>query len=152
MLTEICAYLNNWFDIDEYHRKLPRKEGHFTIAEGSLPDLEGFVIEGQCFLIYGSFLNDGVYVYSEDLKLKDEEFNGVIQTMHVPLDLLTLNAEIDAWTALYGGVNSTAMSPYNSESFGGYSYSKSGESGSGGGSAYDPLSMFASRLNRWRKI
>lgn len=155
MLTELCAYLNNWFDVDEYHKKLPRLEGTYVIANGELPALADLVIEGQCFCIYGSYLNDGVYVYDDKLELNDETFTGVIQSMHIPPDLLKLSKEIEAWQAKYGAVGSEAMSPFNSESFGGYSYSKSagGSSGSGGsGSAGDPFAMYAARLNRWRKI
>ena len=154
MLTEICGYLKNWFDIDEYHRKYPRLEGSFTISNNTLPELDDLLVKGQCFYIYGSFLNDGVYIYNDDLKLRDERFKGFIQSMKIPSELLNICAEIEAWQEKYGGVNSQAMSPYNSESFGGYSYSKSAgnSSNTGNVSASDPISMFASRLNKWRKL
>ena len=155
MLTELCAYLKNWFDIDEYHRKLPRMEGEFTISGGKLADLEDLLIPGQYFYIYGSYFNDGVHEYTDELTLKDETFTGLVQSMKIDPDLVALSAEIEAWQAKYGGLDSAAMSPFNSESFGGYSYSKSsGNSSEGGGtgSAADPKSVFKSRLNRWKKL
>lgn len=154
MLTEICAYLNNYFDMDEYHRKLPRLEQEFTISDGKLADLEGFLLEGQCFYIHGSMLNDGVYQYTSELVLKDESFNGLIQSMHTDCGFLELANEIAAWQEKYGGVNSQAMSPYNSESFGGYSYSKSG-GGSGGGSSSGAPSwqdVYGKRLQMYKRI
>lgn len=155
MLTEICAYLNNWFDIDEYHAKLPRLEGTYTISDGILPALDELLIKGQCFYIYGSYLNDGVYKYTDDLELTDETFTGLIQSMRVDPSFLALCDEIEAWQKKYGTTNSVAMSPFNSESFGGYSYSKSSGSGADGGSvsmAANPITVFAKRLNRWKKL
>ena len=156
MLTEICAYLKNWFDIDEYHKKLPRLEGTFTISNGTLPDLEDLLIDGQYFYIYGSYFNDGVHEYNNKLVLKDETFFGLVQSMRIEPDFLKLVADIEAWEEKYSGVDSAAMSPFNSESFGGYSYSKSGGGNSEGsgsaGNAADPKSVFKSRLNRWRKL
>ena len=153
MLSELCALCRNYFDKDEYHRYYPRLEGKFTVRDGILPDLEGFIIKGQCFRLYGSALNDGVYEYTDDLVLKDETFSGMIQSMRVEPDFLALSNEIDAWEAKYGTIDSMALSPFNSEAYGGYSYSKSagGDGGSGGASAADPVSMFRQRLKRWRK-
>lgn len=155
MLTEICGYLNNWFDVDEYHKKLPRLEGEFTITDGKLADLDNLLIMGQCFYIYGSYLNDGVYKYTEDLRLVNETFTGIVQSMRVEPEFLKICDEIEAWQEKYGNVDSLAMSPFNSESFGGYSYSKSSGGSSDGSSsmsAADPLSLFKKRLNRWRKL
>jgi hypothetical protein len=85
--------------------------------------------------------------------LTDEVFDGAIWLMAIPKDVLILSEEIDAWIEKYGGVDSVAMSPYNSESFGGYSYSKSGGGSSDGTSkAGTWQGAFATRLNEWRKI
>ena len=152
MLTEICAYLNNYFDYDEFHRKYPNIEKRFTITDGKLPELEDLLIKGQCFYIYGSAINDGVYIYTDDLMLKDETFDGLVQSMHTDSGFLELAAEITAWQEKYGGVNSQAMTPFNSESFGGYSYSKSG-SGSGDGSSNTSWqNVYGKRLNMYRRI
>ena len=74
--------------------------------------------------------------------------------MKVPQTVIQLATDIEDWQAEYGAVNSKAMSPYNSESFAGYSYSKS----SGGGVSGEVASptnwqgVFAARLSPWRKL
>ena len=100
-----------------------------------------FLQDGQYFRILGSVYNDGVYQYPA--VLTDEVFEGQIWAMRVPPAFIALSGEIDEYIA------KNAESPYTSESFGGYSYTKAtGESGA-------PLTWreaFASRLNAWRKI
>ena len=152
MLTDLCAYLKNWFDEDEFHRKLPRWEQEFTITDGKI-DLSGKILDGQMFRIYGSMLNDGVYIYNEDLTLIDETFTGLIQSMRTEPDFIKLVNDINEWLSKYGTATSTAMSPFNSESFGGYSYSKAGN-GTGGsdGAGASPYSVFGARMARWKKI
>ena len=152
MLTELCAYLKNWFDEDEFHKKLPHWEGEFTIENGKI-DLGGKILDGQLFRIYGSILNDGVYLYNSELQLKDEVFKGLIQSMRTEPDFVAIAAEINAWLEKYGTATSTAMSPFNSESFGGYSYSKSsGGANDSSKSATNPEAVFGARLARWKKI
>lgn len=150
MLTEICQEIRNWFDRDR-----DKWFGDFTITNNvitfngnPLP-----LVEGQYFRIIGSLFNDGVHLYSSEMSLKDEGFSGAVWSMAVPPTVVDLAAEIASWVQKYGGVNSANMSPYNSESFGGYSYSKSGGgSGDGTSGAGTWQSAFASRLNLWRKI
>lgn len=148
MLTEICQYLHNWFDVAKFYGKFIISDGHIE----SYNDGDMGLIEGQYFRIVGSLLNDGVHQYPSE-GLKDETFDGAIWSMAIPPAMLSLSEEIDAWQTKHGGVDSTAMSPYNSESFGGYSYSKSsgGSAESGGGSG-GWQSAFANRLNPWRKL
>lgn len=150
MLTEICQEIRNWFDRDR-----DKWFGDFIIADNVIA-LNGEplpLVEGQYFRIIGSLFNDGVHLYSSDLSLKDEDFSGAIWSMAVPQAVIDLSAEIDSWVQKYGGVNSANMSPYNSESFGGYSYSKSGGgSGDGTSGAGTWQGVFAKRLNMWRKI
>lgn len=150
MLTEICQEIRNWFDRDR-----DKWFGDFIIADNVIA-LNGEplpLVEGQYFRIIGSLFNDGVHLYSSDLSLKDEDFSGAIWSMAVPQAVVDLSAEIDSWVQKYGGVNSANMSPYNSESFGGYSYSKSGGgSGDGTSGAGTWQGVFAKRLNMWRKI
>lgn len=144
MLTELCQYLKNWFDREHFH-------GKFTITDGSI-DLHDHLQSGQYFRIIGSVFNDGVHQYPSE-ELTDETFVGTIWAMAVPPLVIELSADIDDWIAKYGGTDSAAMSPYQSESFGGYSYSKSGGGASDGTSlAGTWQGVFASRLNRWRKI
>ncbi|MBQ6413029.1 MAG: hypothetical protein IJI19_06090 [Ruminococcus sp.] len=143
MLSELCKYLNNWFD-DSRHF------GTFVIADGSLTAFDGLLQNGQYFRIEGSVFNDGVYKYPNDV-LQDETFDGAVWVLKIPQAVIALSEEIDAWNTKYGGASSEAMSPFLSESFGGYSYSKgSGASGSGAGGA-SWQDAFASRLSIWRK-
>lgn len=150
MLTEICQYLHNWFD-----RNQAKFYGKFQISNGSIEsynDGDMGLVDGQHIRIIGSLLNDGVHQYHDESdELKDETFEGAVWSMAIPPAVLALSEEIDAWQTKYGGASSTAMSPYQSESFGGYSYSKSsGSSGSGGGGTWQDL--YAKRLNPWRKL
>ena len=143
MLSELCHDIRNYFEVEKYF-------GDFVIEDNSITGNYNLQ-NGQYFRIVGSVFNDGVYCYDNKLKLDDEAFNGAIWAMAIPDEVIALNAEIDAWNDLYGKSDSANMSPYNSESFGGYSYSKSG-----GGSASDGSGTwqkaFANKLNKWRKI
>ena len=151
MLTEIFAWLRNWF---------PRSQllGTFTIENGNLrltyDDGAAFsnvpLVNGQYFRIINSALNDGVYKYPET-HLVDETFDGGVWTMGVPPAVIAIINEIIAWQDKYGGADSEAMSPYTSESFGGYSYTKNnGQSDQSAGATWQ--TMFGRRLSHWRKI
>lgn len=144
MLTELCQELRNWFDKERHF-------GTFVIENGSIDLSEAGIQNGQYFRIVGSVFNDGVHQYPTN-DLTDETFDGAVWLMAVPNAVLDLASDIEAWQAKYGSADSAAMSPFTSESFGGYSYSKgSGSSGSGAGGV-SWQSAFASRLNLWRKI
>lgn len=141
MLEEVLRYLHNWFCID-----IVRDD--YTIEDGEI-DLS-FVEDNQYFRICGSVFNDGVY-QAPATELTDEEFNGTIWVLAIPQKVLDLIEEIEAWQE----ENADAItSPYQSESFGGYSYSKasSGTSDSTGSSGITWMDVFGSRLARWRKI
>lgn len=143
MLTEICDYLNNYF----WRLKIV---GEFKIENGSITVEQ--LKDGQYFRIVGSLFNDGVHKYPAS-KLTDEEFKGAIWSMAVPQTVVDLASEIQEWQSKYGSVNSESMSPYNSESFGNYSYSKSAGSASGSGTgAGGWQAAYANRLNKWRRL
>jgi hypothetical protein len=143
-LTEVCDYLNNYFDIK-------RLEGEYTIEDGRL-QVDG-ILEGQYYRITGSVFNDGVHHYTtEETDLKDETFTGSIWLMAVPETVLSLSRDIAEWAELYQAPTSEAMSPYNSESFGNYSYSKSSAGTGAGGDASSWTAVFATRLSKWRKL
>ena len=149
MLTEICQHLRNWFDYDAAHNRLPSWSGTYEIIGGEIPELEGRLIYGQYYRIIGSVLNDGVHQFPAD-DLQDETFTGTIQSMAIPRALITLVDDISAWQLK---CQPQIDSPYQSESFGGYSYSlKSGGDASGSGGALDWRTHFAARLAPWRKI
>ena len=154
MLQEVLEYIHNYFV------KTPT-QGTFTIASGAispLPDLK----ESQRFLIINSDLNDGVYTYraagirnaDDDANtaagLLDETFAGTICALAVPPAVIALSEEISEWV----DNNSDAVnSPYQSESFNGYSYTLKSGSGSQGDSAGQIgwQNIFGKRLERWRK-
>ena len=145
VLSEICEYLNNYFQ----DKKIT---GKFTIENGTIT-VDGLK-NGQYFRILGSTFNDGVHKYPIDTvktPLIDEVFEGSIWAMAVPQTVIALTSDISAWQTKYGGGNSDAMSPFTSESFGGYSYSKGANSVSGG-AATTWQDVFAGRLNKYRKL
>ena len=134
MIDEICSSLHNYFAMDIV-------PGEYTVNDGeiTLP----FLAAGQFFRVVGSVFCDGVYRYGDKLPA-DETFDGAIWALAIPPALEAIAAEIEEWKAKNADV---LASPYQSESFGGYSYSK----GTGSDSA-SWQGAFASRLNRWRKI
>ena len=128
---EMCASLRNYFALDPI-------SGEFTIKDSDItvPGL----IRGQYFRIDGSVFNDGVHRYGEISMNGDETFTGTITPMAVPPAFEAVAAEIEEWKQKNAEV---INSPYQSESFGGYSYTKGTASWQG---------VFAKRLNRWRKL
>lgn len=153
MLGELCAEIRNYFtEPEDIHL------GIFSIVDGALasygsiePDTQmDFLSEGQFFRIVGSVFNDGVYQYPAT-ELHDEVFRGAVWPMRVPADIIALVQEIQNWKEKYMSVDSEAMSPYTSESFGGYSYTKSGASSEGQSGGISWVSAFNDRLGRYRK-
>lgn len=149
MLTEICQYLKNWFNRKPDGGYYPKWEGTFTITNGVITGIE--LADGQYYRILGSFNNDGVHAYNDELT--DETFTGSVWSMGVPPAVVQLAEDITAWQEQYGGVKSEAMSPFQSETFGGYGYSKSG-GGTGDGTSLAGTwqGAFAARLAPWRKV
>lgn len=155
ILTEICQELRNWFD--RYEDKFI---GEFFIVNGEIHgDIEFKLKPNQYYRIIGSTFNDGVHKYARNVdgdELVDEDFTGVVWAMAVPPSVIALADDIDQWNKLYGAADSVNMSPYSSESFGGYSYTKSGSgsgsAGVGSTGAGTWRDVFKDRLNRWRKI
>lgn len=146
MLSELCQELKNWFD-----RGQPRLHGAFEISDGKIVDSDftNVIKDNQYFRIAGSVFNDGVYKYTNDLVLEDELFVGSIWLMAIPKEVIALSDEIDAWIEKYG---ESVNSPYSSESFGGYSYTKANAGSNSSVSNPSWQSVFASKLNLWRKI
>ena len=136
MLNEICAEIRNYFPTE-------KRYGNFTIKNGSISPVD-FLQEGQYFRIVGSVFNDGVYQYPE-ASLTDEVFEGAVWAMAVPPTLSALAAEIKA----YNDSDAGKPSPFTSESFGGYAYTKATDAN---GAPIGWQKAFASRLNKWRKI
>lgn len=149
MLTEICAKIKNFFTYEA-----DKHIGDFSIIDGAIAP--SIAIPTDYIRIVGSHKNDGVHVRNKNgnFDLIDEEkFHGAVWVMSPPAEFIALVAEIEAWQAKFGSLDDQAMSPYNSESFGGYSYSKSGGgNGTGGSGGADWSNAFASRLGVYRRI
>ena len=138
MLTEICAELRNWFVVPNgVHIQT------YTISGGSIEPLD-FLQDGQYFRIIGSVFNDGVHQYPA-YDLTDEVFHGAVWSMAVPPAVIDLAAEIEE----YNKSDEGKASPYISENFGGYGYTKATGSN---GKVLTWKSVFADALNRYRKL
>lgn len=139
MLEQVLMNIRNWFPV-----KGGIHSGTFTIKDGgiTLP----FLADMQYFRICGSVFNDGLHQYNV-LDLVDETFNGTIWALAIPKAVIELADEIQKWQEKNG---EAASSPFSSESFGGYSYSKATDSASGGAVTWQ--SAFRSRLNAYRKL
>ena len=149
MLTEICAEIKNYF-IHEGDRHI----GDFAIVDGQITPSIDFPTD--YIRIVGSHLNDGVHKLSDehDVLVDEPEFHGAVWVMSPPNHFLALVDEITAWQEMNGKADSVAMSPFQSESFGGYSYSKAngGSAETGGASTPTWQSQYASRLKIYRRI
>ena len=138
MLEQVLMNIRNWFPV-----KGGIHSGTFTIKDGgiTLP----FLADGQYFRICGSVFNDGLHRYPAT-DLVDEEFSGTIWELAIPKAVIELASEIEAWQKKNG---EAAAGIYQSESFGGYQYSK--QTASDGGQL-TVWSVFRKRLNQWRKL
>lgn len=128
MLYEIMKSIRNFFPVG-------RMSGTYKIESGTIS--LSFVSEGQYILIEGSTFNDGVYQYPMT-GLVDESFSGMITLLAPPKEFLELVKEIEEYSKKY------EETPFTSESFAGYSYSKK-ENASW-------KNAYASRLKAWRKL
>lgn len=147
MLTEICQWIKNWFDLKSDHTPYGHYSGTITISNSVISiDGETLDIPTDHFRLIDSFKNNGVHKVGD--KLTDETFNGSLWLMVIPEKLLALAADMKQWDTDYG---SASKAPFLSESHKGYSYTKaSGNSGSGTSSSV--LEAFAGELATWRKI
>lgn len=151
MLQQVCEHIHNFFVKDHFY-------GGFTIADGVIsPSLP--LLDGQRFRIKGSVLSNGVYTYHADgitndddtevVGLQDETFAGMIDAMAVPPAVIGLSGEISNWVAKNAEI---VNSPLNSESWGGYSYTKASGNSATGNKPYSWEDVFRSRLNQYRKV
>ena len=141
MLSEVCAYLRNYF----YHGE--PTIGKIEIVNGALKEPYGLKAN-QYFRIVGSMFNDGVYQHPLTT-LQDETFNGTVWGMAVPPELIALISEMEAWKTS----NAYALNtPYQSESKADYSYSLKSSGNSADGGAMTVINQFSGRLARWRKL
>lgn len=141
-LKAICDYIHNYFEKDIV-------EGEFTITGGLLDTNKVNILENQYYMIKGSIFNDGIYKHTST-DLTDETFKGTIITMAVPKDVLDVLKRATEWEQENAKV---LQSPYQSESFGGYSYSKGASNNKDGSTGqFSWRDVFGSELKAYRKI
>lgn len=141
MLEQLLRHLRNWF-LMEVDGKEQIFTGNYEIRGGGM-DLP-FLQPNQFYRIIGSVFNDGLHRYCDpEDYLQDEKFTGAIWVLAIPTAVINMSKEIDEWQ------QKNTLTPYQSESFGGYTYQRaSGKSGR----AATWQDVFAHRLNAWRKI
>ena len=154
MLKEVLDYIRNYFV------PLHAEQRTYTISGGMIsPDFGAE--EGDRFLICMSRRNDGVYTYhSTGIKnddddaaagLRDETFAGTIRVCSVPPALIALSGEIKNWVENNLGA---LTSPFQSESFNGYSYelrSGNGTTRNGGTAQVTWRDIFGKQLEHYRR-
>lgn len=140
MLTEICAYLKNYFD---YERHI----GQIKITGGVITCNGERIETGQHFALFRDRFVLGVYKNTDPLE--DKTFDGAVWLMDVPPGII----KADAWAEEWNTANGTAAAngPFQSESFGGYSYTRAAGNGSIGSSVFDQ-SQFKAMLAPYKKI
>lgn len=147
MLEQVLRYINNRFDRDPHGYEYGSVSGAFAIEDGTLA--VDRLLDGQYYWIEGSLFNDGLHLYPS-ADLTDETFRGRIVFLVIPSSVIDLAAEIEAWNANNADV---INSPLQSESFGGYSYTRA----SGGAEGNETPStawqlQFGARLRPYRKL
>ncbi|MCD8174990.1 MAG: hypothetical protein LUD41_03470 [Phascolarctobacterium sp.] len=159
MLEQVLTYLNNWFVRYTYTGDVTVSEDGAVLAPSEAADV---LQPGRWYRILDSDFYDGVYQVPEEQSEKEEPeeeaeeleeeeqsetLSCTLWALGVPAGLMRIVAEMEAWQAKYGDA---ASGPYQSESFGGYSYSKAGASSSGSGTA-TVWTQFADALAPFRR-
>ena len=141
MLEVVLTHLKNWFVVP-----CGVHEGTYTIKNSTL-ELP-FLQDGQYYRICGSVFNDGLHKYGDFMDiLQDETFTGTIWALAIPKAVVELSEKIEAWQTKNGDA---VASPFTSESFGGYSYTKATDSVTGAVATWE--TVFRSQLNPYRKL
>lgn len=139
MLEQVLLSLRNWFVAG-------KRTGRVRIEGGRLVPPAGLDLkEGQYIRITGSTFNDGLHSWPYN-GLTDEEFVGTVWALAIPQAVVDLADEIAAWRAEHA---EELDSPYASESFGGYSYTRMM-----GVDGRPPTwrDQFKARMDPWRKL
>lgn len=145
VLEQMLTNIHNWFE-----REVLYVTG-CEVSGGSLPaSVTGSMLNGMWYRVQGSYLNDGLHLYlteypeGESSGLVDETFDGTISLLSVPKALVDLSDEISEWIGLNSQARKmVAANPYQSESFGGYTYSVRFKSS-------DITSSGNAKLNGWQ--
>jgi hypothetical protein len=139
VLETVLMHLKNWFVVKVH-------SGIYEIENNAL-ELP-FLQNGQYYRICGSVFNDGLHKYGDTTDvLTDETFTGTVWALAIPKAIIELSEKIDEWQTK----NANAVeSPFSSESFGGYSYTKATDSETGGFATWE--TVFKKQLNQYRKL
>lgn len=141
MLETVLTHLKNWFVVP-----CGVHEGIFTVENSTLE--LSFLQDGQYYRICGSVFNDGLHKYGDTSDmLQDETFTGAVWALAVPKAVVDLAGKIEEWQEKNG---EAVASPFTSESFGGYSYTKATDSKTGTAATWE--TVFRSQLNPYRKL
>lgn len=141
MLESVLTHLKNWFVVP-----CGVHEGIYTIENSTL-ELP-FLQNGQYYRICGSVFNDGLHKYGDiEDKLQNETFTGTVWALAIPKAVVELSVKIEEWQSKNG---EAVASPYSSESFGGYSYTKATDSVTGAVATWE--TVFRNQLNPYRKL
>ena len=141
MLEAVLTHLKNWFVVP-----CGVHEGMYTIENSTL-ELP-FLQNGQYYRICGSVFNDGLHKYGDiEDKLQNETFTGTVWALAIPKAVIDLAEKIGEWQTKNG---EAVASPFTSESFGGYSYTKATDSTTGAVATWE--TVFRSQLNPYRKL
>lgn len=141
VLEQVLDHIHNYF----YTGKIIT--GTFTIENGTL--VLDDLLNNQYYRITGSIFNDGLHKNPET-GMTDETFRGTILPMAVPKNVQDVSKEIGEWIDEYGTV---MYSPYQEEHVEGvYTYKRATSGRWYGDSISDWQTVFAKRLNAWRKI
>lgn len=144
-ITDFCEVTRNWFDVSRHIGEYKIENGLIDLDYGAgqyLPE----PLPNQYIRIVGSVLNDGIYKNAEDEfeGFADEIFKGAIWYLAIPNAVQELVGKINSWEEQ----NADALNKaYQSESFGGYSYSTGGN-----GEGISWQTHFAKDIERWQKI
>lgn len=136
-LAEVMRACKNWFIETSYYTT-------YEISEGQIVFPFEIKSNYNYYKIQGSAENDGIHSVTETLI--DETFTGTVFLMRVPKEFLLLVNEIEEYQDKY---KDSCTSPFQSESFGGYSYTKA-TNASGG--TFTWKDAFKDRLRMWRKL
>lgn len=135
MLETVLMYLKNWF-------AYAAEAKTFVIEDGKLANDNLDLVYGQYYRIVGSIFNDGLHQFDVGEPLVDESFDGTVYALAVPKAVIEIADEIADW------VEKHPTSDKQSESFGGYSYTRATVNGN----MVDWATAFGTRLNAWRKV
>lgn len=142
-LEQVMGHIHNWFGKDAMTVRDCEITGGELPASVPLKPLQWYRIDGSTF-------NDGLHQHPDN-GLVDEKFDGKITALAIPNDFLAVVEEICQWKDNYSkAMASAAASPYQSESFNGYSYQLRSDLIAAGSTGWQQT--YARALRRWRKL